>query len=175
MDIPVTHNAATIRHSLTAARQKMKNSARISSAIILLISSLSVFAGEWNTNKEGVVLDGYDVIAYRDADGAIKGSPSYSAKHDGVTFYFATQEHKEMFVDNPQAYVPKYNGFCAFAIGAKNAKVPANADTFKMYNGELLVFFNDQWDGQKFNTKIPWNNDEIVLFTQAETNWKELN
>jgi YHS domain-containing protein len=153
----------------------MKNTTRISSAIILLISSLSVFAGEWNTNKAGVVLDGYDVVAYHDSDAAIKGSPSYSAKYDGVTFYFATEEHKGMFVEDPQVYVPKYNGYCAFAIGAKNAKVPANADTFKMYNGELLVFFNDQWEGQKFNTKVPWNNDEKALFTQAESNWKELN
>ena len=45
-------------------------------------------------------------------------------------------------------------------MAAKNAKVPANADTFKIYNGELLVLFNDNHEGQKFNTKIPWNANE---------------
>jgi len=141
--------------------------------LILLLPS-SVFAGEWNTNKNGVVLDGYDVVSYRTDDKATKGLPKLSVKYDSVTFYFSTKKHRDMFVKNPGMYAPKYNGYCAFAVGAKNAKVPANADTFKMYNGELLVFFNDLYDGNKFNTKIPWNNKEKKLFRQAEKNWAKL-
>lgn len=152
----------------------MKNINQISSALVLLLSSLSTFAGEWNINQNGVVLDGYDVVSYRTNDRATKGSPKFSAIYDGAKFYFASQEHRDVFVKDPKQYVPKYNGFCAYAVGANNTKVPANADTFKMYNGELLVYFNDQWDGQKFNTKIPWNNDEKSLFAQAEINWKNL-
>ena len=47
-----------------------------------------------------------------------------------------------MFQQNRARFAPKFNGYCAFAAGHHNAKVPANADTFKFYNGELLVF----WD-----------------------------
>jgi hypothetical protein len=54
-------------------------------------------------------------------------------------------------------------------VGAKNAKVPADPKTFNLYNGELLVFFNDLWEGQKFNTKVPWNQQEQELYTRRKT------
>ncbi len=146
----------------------------IKSLVLMLLLPVSAFAGDWNTNKNGVVLDGYDVVSYRTDDKATKGLPKLSAKYDGATFYFSTKEHLNMFVKNQKQYVPKYNGYCAFAMGAKNMKVPANADTFKMYNGELLVFFNDLYEGNKFNTKVPWNNDEKKLYSQAENNWSKL-
>ena len=92
-----------------------------------------------------------------------------------LNFQFSSKENRDAFVNNPAHYVPKYNGYCAFAVGAKGAKVPANPDSFKLYNGELLVFFNDLYDGKQFNTKIPWNADERKLHSQAETNWKKLN
>lgn len=146
----------------------------IFSLLLAILLPFSAFAGDWNTNKNGVVLDGYDIISYRTKDQAIKGSSKFAATYDDVKFYFTSKEHRDMFIKNAKKYIPKYNGYCAFAMGAKNAKVPANADTFKMYNGELLVFFNDLYDGNKFNTKIPWNNNEKKLYAQAEKNWKKL-
>ena len=140
---------------------------------LLIVLPFSLLAGDWNTNKAGVVLDGFDVVSYREDDKAIKGSSKYAVKYDGVKFHFANRDHRDMFVENPRKYAPKYNGYCAFAMGAKGGKVPANADTFKMYNGELLVFFNDLYDGKKFNTKIPWNGDEKSLYANAEKNWKK--
>jgi YHS domain-containing protein len=144
------------------------------SLVLFMMTTTFAYAGAWNTNADNVVLDGYDVVAYRSADRAIKGSASNSASYDGVKFYFSSKENLAAFNQNPALYAPRYNGFCAFAVGAKNAKVPANPDTFKLYNGELLVFFNDMYDGQKFNTKIPWNENEQALYSKAETNWKEL-
>ncbi len=159
-------------------RNIMDNIARrslLAAFFLTLLLPLSAFASEWNTNKAGVVLDGYDVVAYRTQAQAIKGSSQFTAKHDDVKFHFSSKEHKELFVEDPELYVPKYNGYCALAIAGKKTRVPANADTFKMYNGELLVFFNDVKNGdKKFNTKVPWNQDEEALFEQAEDNWKEM-
>jgi hypothetical protein len=131
-------------------------------------------AADWNTNADNVVLDGYDVVAYRTEDRAIQGLPRYSARYDGVDFHFATRENRDAFAKDPALFAPKYHAFCAFAVGAKDAKVPANPDSFKIYNGELLVFFNDMFNDQKFNTKVPWNADERKLYSQAEVNWKSL-
>jgi len=141
---------------------------------VAILLPIQAFAGDWNTNQNGVVLDGFDVVSYRSDNKATKGSSNFKAKYDGATFYFSNKKHRNMFTKNPKLYIPKYNGYCAFAVGAKNAKVPANADTFKIYNGELLVFFNDYHDGNKFNTKIPWNSNEKTLFSQAESNWSKL-
>jgi len=140
----------------------------------VLFASVSVAAGEWNVNKDNIVLDGYDVVAYQNADKPIKGSKDFSLKYDGVTFYFANKDNMEAFKSNPEKYAPAFNGFCAFGVAMHKAKVPTNPATFKMYNGKLLLFFNDMYEGKKVNTKLMWNGDEAKLYTTAVKNWKEL-
>ena len=142
-------------------------------ALFALTASVAL-ADAWNTDADNVVLDGFDVVAYRTEDRAAKGLSRYTARYDGVNFHFANQANRDAFLKDPAMYAPKYNGYCAFAMGAKGARVPANPDSFKIYNGELLVFFNDMYEEQKFNTKIPWNADERGLFSKAEQNWQSL-
>ena len=142
--------------------------------LICMIVAVDATAGSWNTNDKNVGLDGYDVVAYRTMDKAVKGSATHSAKYDGAEFHFASAENMATFKKDPVAYAPKFNGYCAFAASHHNAKVPANADTFKLYNGELLMFFNDLNEGKKFNTKVPWNGNEKALYATAVTNWKTL-
>lgn len=140
--------------------------------VTLLFTSSISMAGGWNVNKKGVVLDGHDVVAYQTQDKAVKGSAKYSAKYDGATFYFSSQENADMFKKEPVKYAPKYNGFCAFGAANGKTDVPANPSTFKMYNGELLVFYNGPYEGKNFNTKLPWNANEKELYGKAESNWK---
>ena len=151
----------------------MKTLLSYSATAFTLLTS-AAWAGGWNTNGHNVVLDGYDVVAYHTTATAVEGRKEFYADYDGATFYFASAENREAFNEAPGKYVPKYNGYCAFGVGAKNAKVPADPKTFKLYNGELLVFFNDLWEGQKFNTKVPWNQREQELHAQAENNWRGL-
>lgn len=146
----------------------------ISSLFGSLLFAVNVSAGSWNTNADNVVLDGHDVVAYHTMDQAVKGGAGHSATYDGVKFQFANAENLALFKQDPARYAPKFNGYCAFAAAHHNAKVPANADTFKMYNGELLMFFNDLNEGKKFNTKVPWNGNEKALYATAVENWKTL-
>lgn len=131
----------------------------------------SYATGDWNTDDAGIVLDGYDVVAYRIADRAVVGSPKFQSTFDGATFHFMSAANKALFDGDPVKYAPAYNGYCAFAMGKKNAKVPANPATYKLHNGRLLVFFNDLHDGTRFNTKLPWNDNEQNLRRQADRNW----
>ena len=131
-------------------------------------------AASWNTNEEGLVLDGYDVVAYFNQDRAVEGRPDLSAKHDGVRFLFSSQDNLVAFREDPGKYTPKFGGFCAFGVAANKAKVPTNPTTFKIYNGELLLFFNDVYQGQKVNTKVLWNQNERDLYEEATETWPTL-
>ena len=147
---------------------------RIAILAICCFCTMAIFAGEWNVNSKNVILDGYDVVAYFQAAKAVKGSKKHAAVYDGVNFHFSSKENLEIFEANPKKFLPKYHGYCAFAVGAKGAKVPADPKTFKLYNGALLIFFNDLFEGKKFNTKVPWNANEKSLFMKAEQNWKDI-
>lgn len=128
----------------------------------------------WNVNEHSVAIDGYDVVAYFDKHEAIRGSSDFQAAHDGATFYFENDSHRQAFLAGPSKYLPKFGGWCAFAVGAKKAKVKADPRTFKIYHGELLLFFNDYYEGKPFNTIVPWNQDEQAMYATAETSWPQI-
>ena len=148
-------------------------------ASIIFAAALSITAGSttasesgrWHVNQKNQVLDGYDVVAYQSADKAVRGQPQYATTFEGARFLFVSAENRETFRNDPGKYAPSYGGFCAFAMGKAGQKVPANPETFKMYNGKLLVFFNDLHQGKQFNTKVPWNGSEQTLHANAEQNW----
>ena len=129
---------------------------------------------KWNVNKDNVVLDGYDVVAYFHADQPARGQADLSAEHDGVKFYFSSEENQAAFQKEPGRYAPQFGGFCAFGVAANKAKVPTDPRTFKIHDGELLLFFNDMYQGKPVNTKIMWNHDEQNLYKQAAQTWPTL-
>lgn len=127
-----------------------------------------------NINDHGVFLDGYDVVSYFVANEATPGSSEHTAKYKGATFYFSSNANREAFETDPAKYLPKYDGYCAFAVANGKAGVKANPKTFKLYNAELLMFFDDLYEGKRFNTSVPWNADEHTLYGKAEANWPRL-
>ena len=130
--------------------------------------------GEFNINENGIVLGGYDVVSYFTQYEALKGSAKFEATYQNVKFWFANDENKEKFLENPENFLPQYGGYCAFAVGKKNAKVPSNPQTFKLYEGKLYLFFNDDYEGKRMNTIIPWNNHEKEMKKMADNNWEKL-
>ncbi len=131
--------------------------------------------GKFFVDENNVANSGYDIVAYFTDYKAIEGTKDHSAQHDGVTYYFASEEHKTMFEKDPAHYLPEYGGYCAFGMAKMNSKVPTNPETFKIYNGKLYLFFNDLYEGKKFNTIIPWNGDEVNFKTTADKNWEAMN
>ena len=146
------------------------------SLLIALIAPMVALAGAsaWNVDKDGVVLGGYDVVAYHTQDKAIQGSSRYSTNYDGVVFHFANAENLAEFKKGPASYVPSFGGYCAFGVAKNHAKVPVDPTNFKIYNGDLLLFFHDMYQGKKVNTKIFWNRGERELHKEAVKVWPTL-
>ncbi len=127
------------------------------------------------TDANGIAIKGYDVVAYFTQNQAVRGSQKYEAAYKGIKFWFASAAHRAEFLNNPEKYLPQYGGWCAFAMAMKKAKVPSDPRTFKLYNGKLYLFFNDYYQGEPFNTIIPWNANEPTIKKKADENWKTLN
>ena len=125
-------------------------------------------------NEQGVVVDGYDVVSYFNEDRAVRGSKELSVEHEGATFYFSSQENRELFKASPGRYMPQFDGYCAFGVAAHKMRVPSDQRTFKIYNGSLLLFFNDLHEGQPVNTKVMWNANERQLYEDATQAWPTL-
>ena len=124
---------------------------------------------DYNT-KKGYVAEGYDVVAYFNND-AIKGDKKYTTTYDGVKYKFASEENLNTFKNNPDAYVPQYGGYCAYAIAVKSKKVGINPETFEIRDGKLYLFYNS-WGT---NTLELWKKENVKgLQEKADKNWKAI-
>jgi YHS domain-containing protein len=123
-------------------------------------------------NEAGIAVQGYDVVAYFDGV-ATPGDPAFASTHDGAAYRFANAERKSRFDADPAKYAPAYGGYCAFAV-AKNAKVAINPQTFRIQDGRLLLFFNDDVDGKTVDTSQSWDNEAADLLIKADENWASL-
>ncbi|PKH49941.1 hypothetical protein CXF68_04135 [Tenacibaculum sp. Bg11-29] len=138
--------------------------------ILLLLFSINIFSQEYNV-KKGAIANGYDVVAYF-SNKAVKGNKKIKATYDGVSFLFFSQENLGLFKKDPKKYIPKYGGFCAYAIGKTSERVSINPKTFQINNGELYLFYNS-WGN---NTLQLWQQEGAKeLQNKANKNWKEIN
>lgn len=138
---------------------------------LLLISiSTTFFAQQDYNTKNGIMANGYDVVAYFN-NKAAKGNKKISTTYDGVKFLFSTKENLEKFKNEPKKYVPQYGGYCAYAIGKSAEKVSINPKTFEIRDGKLYLFYN-AWGT---NTLKMWTEENPKkLQKQADVNWKKL-
>ena len=86
-----------------------------------------------------VMLKGADLVAYFTQNQYVQGSPQFKTEYQGVTFRFASAEHKALFDKEPMKYQPQYGGFCADGL-VYGIPWGGDADTWKMVDGKLYIF-----------------------------------
>lgn len=142
----------------------------LSSLVLFLALMTSTYAQTAPVNEDGLAIGGYDVVAYFSGE-ASQGTPTYVAEHNGVTYHFASQNNLETFKDSPVQYLPQFDGYCAWGVGARDTKFPSNPETFDIIDGKLYLFFNGPFNGEPFNTLLPWSAETTQLNKQAHAKW----
>lgn len=130
---------------------------------------------QYNLSKKGLALDGYDPVAYFPDHGgqATKGSDKITATHQGITYRFASEEHRAAFLKAPASFEPQYGGWCAWAMAdGKGDKVAVDPKSFTVENGRLYVFY----DGFFGDTRKRWNKGGGApkLAASADANWARI-
>jgi hypothetical protein len=90
-------------------------------------------------NGARLMLGGHDVVAYFTEGRHRMGDPAITSVYKGVTFRFATAEHKARFDRDPVAHLPQYGGYCANGIVYA---IPwgGDADSWRIVDGKLYIF-----------------------------------
>ncbi len=114
---------------------------------------------------ERVMLKGHDVVAYFTQGKHAVGQPQIKSVHEGVTFRFASAEHKSLFDANPAKYLPQYGGYCANGI-VYGIPWGGDADTWLMREGKLYIF-GGAGSKAAYELNIPANQ------ALADKYWKE--
>ena len=126
------------------------------------LSPVNAIAGD---GDQHLMLFGADVVAYFTEARYRPGDPAIKSVLDGVTFRFATAQHKALFDQDPSRYLPQYGGYCANGI-VYGIPWGGNADSWRIIDGKLYTF-GGQGSRDGFYLDLPRN---VAL---ADKYWKE--
>ena len=148
-------------HSLTAA----------CIAAVLLLANYNIVSAtdkpsRLNLDKHGVILGGYDAVAYFKQHKAVKGNPAIKSSYGGAVYLFSSEANKADFDKNPAKYAPQYGGFCAdgMAAGKQNRGDPT---LFTIHKGKLYLCS----DPAAFKA---FRSDPDSDIFKADDNWRHL-
>jgi YHS domain-containing protein len=91
-----------------------------------------------NVNDNGVIIEGYDPVAYFTDNKAVKGNDQFTAQYNGAGYWFASAEHRELFIKDPQKYAPQYGAFCGYAVSIGKLR-PVDPAIYQIENGRLIL------------------------------------
>ncbi len=120
----------------------------------------------FNVDADGVAIQGYDSVAYFVAGGAVAGVPEFAEQYGGATFYFASENNRELFRSDPGKYAPAYGGWCAWAA-SRSSIADINPKAFVVRDDRLFLNFS-RFLNWRFRLKLSSNIEK------ADTNWPDL-
>jgi YHS domain-containing protein len=121
---------------------------------------------EFNTNEDGLALEGYDPVAYFTLGEATEGTPEIEAQYNGVKFRFADESHRRLFEADPEKYLPAYGAYCAWAASRGNL-ADIDPTAFVVHDDRLFLNYNN-----RLNRRFIGDLDENV--EKADQNWPGL-
>lgn len=138
-----------------------------------VISFSPAFAADEHNTVPGLTavgaplgLHGVDPVAFVQLNNRIEGSASFTATHDGVAYYFASEDNKKAFAKNPSKFEPQNGGFCTFGVSV-NKKFDGNPRFAAVEGGKLYVFLNE-------DILKAFQKDRAGTIKKAAANWKKI-
>ena len=116
-----------------------------------------------NVDANGVILDGYDTVAFFTDGKPVKGEATFQSKYEDAIYYFASAEHKSLFDAKPEKYRPQFGAWCAYAVSLGRT-APIDVATFSIVDGRLVVQHNAR-------AVKGWNEDPKGNLAKADKLW----
>jgi len=135
---------------------------------VMLGTSFSLMAADigMSVDENDIAIKGYDPVAYFTDNGAVQGSPEFTATYKNAIYHFASSENRNKFKANPQAFAPQYGGYCAFGV-AMGKKFETDPQAWKVEDGKLYLNLDK-------TVQQRWLEDTQGFIQDADTNWTNI-
>lgn len=119
-----------------------------------------------NVDANGVILDGYDPVAFFTDQRPVKGDSQLRFRYQDAVYYFSSQEHLDLFRNDPEKYKPQFGGWCAYAVSLGRI-APIDVNTFSIVDGRLVIQHNQR-------AVNGWNKDVPGNLALADRYWPKV-
>lgn len=120
-----------------------------------------------NVDNQGIILKGYDAVAYFKQGKPVKGDPAIRSTYQGATYLFVSATDKADFDKDPAKYAPRYGAFCSYGVASGILADIDTATAFAIYKGKLYLCGNE---GVLKDFKSDINGN----IEKADANWLHL-
>jgi len=110
-----------------------------------------------------VAVGGYDPVAYFREGKPVEGSSAFETEYQGYTYRFSSQANLDDFVADPDAFLPQYGGYCAWAV-AQGATASGDPQYWRIVDGKLYLNYDA-------DVQARWEKDIPGFIEKADANW----
>jgi enamine deaminase RidA (YjgF/YER057c/UK114 family) len=138
--------------------------------VLLGLLAASLPATSARADDIDLSISGYDPVAYFTDGRPVQGKPDLDYVWHRLRWRFASTDHRDLFIKDPQRYAPQYDGYCAMGAAADS---DAHKDTvdplaWTIVDGKLyLVHDGTYWLGK-------WRDHAKDYIKRADADWQTL-
>ena len=95
-------------------------------------------------------ISGYDPVAYFTDGRPVRGKADFEYVWRKLRWRFASGEHRDLFVKDPQRYAPQYDGYCAMGVAVEAAahKDTVDPEAWAIVDGKLYLVHSQLLAGE---------------------------
>lgn len=116
-----------------------------------------------HASAQGIAIGGYDTVAYFTDGRPVLGSAQFEHRWNGATWRFASAAARDRFAADPEAYAPRFGGYCAWAV-SQNYIAPGDPNIWRIVDGRLYFNFNER-------ARELWEADRAAAIARGNANW----
>ena len=136
-------------------------------ATLLGLLFVALFGSAARGDEPRLSISGYDPVAYFTDGKAVPGKAEFEYLWHKSRWRFASGEHRDLFIKDPQRYAPQYDGYCAMgaSFDAAAHKDTVDPQAWAIVDGKLYLVHSNYWL-QKWRKKAKDN------IKQADKDWR---
>lgn len=142
---------------------------RTTLALVLIgLAAVATFAAgrqssSFNTDRGGLAVHGYDVVAYIVDGVAMRGRADFEYRWQNAVWRFASAAHRDQFAGAPEQFAPQFGGFCAWAV-SRGYTADIDPSAWRVVDGKLYLNYSRR-------VQRMWEQDIAGNIARARDNW----
>jgi enamine deaminase RidA (YjgF/YER057c/UK114 family)/YHS domain-containing protein len=128
---------------------------------------LVLFASTARGDEPKLSISGYDPVAYFTDGKPVRGKAEFEYVWRKLRWRFASSEHRDLFIKDPQRYAPQYDGYCALGAAIETAahKDSVDPEAWAIIDGKLYLVHSSYWLEQ-------WREKAREYIKRADADWR---
>jgi enamine deaminase RidA (YjgF/YER057c/UK114 family) len=134
---------------------------------LLVLLFVALFGSTARGDESRLSLSGYDPVAYFTVGKPVQGKTEFEYVWRKLRWRFASSEHRDLFIKDPQRYAPQYDGYCAMgaADGAAAHKDTVDPEAWAIVDGKLYLVHTRYWLEK-------WREKAEEYIKRADEDWR---